>query len=176
MTAASTATKFLTDNRTVVGGKDDAGVRIAILPTLPDGQAFVAKDTAGADITGETAATTTVPAYVSNANVGTVTVGIDFATVEGPGKGSKYVRKQFFKSGVGDSTSGKWCYTNILGWPLKADGTKAADVASAANAATTPLTAVGEAVTNYAQPGPLPGTYQVSERQQGYARYLGWTA
>lgn len=176
MTAASTATIHLTDNRTVIGGKDDAGVRIAILPTLPDGQLFVAKNEAGADVTGETAATSTVPAYISSATVGTVIVPIDFATTSGAGTGSKYVRKQFFKSNTGDPASGKWCYTDINGWPLKADGTKALGVSDAANANTTPLTAVGLAVTNYAQPGPLPGTYQVSERQQGYARWLGWTS
>jgi hypothetical protein len=175
MTAASTASKYLTDNRSVVAGKDDAGVRIAILPTLPDGLMFTAKDAAGADIAGETAATAGTPAYLSSATVDRVIVPIDYATTNGAGTGSKFVRKQFFKSNTGDSQSGKWCYTNVQGWPLKADGTKALGVADAANALTTPLTAVGEAVTSYSQAGPLPGTYPVSERQQGYSPHLGWT-
>ncbi|HSE46667.1 MAG TPA: hypothetical protein VLA89_15195, partial [Gemmatimonadales bacterium] len=96
MTAASTATKHLTDNRTAICGKDDAGTRIAILPTLPDSLMFVAKDGAGADVTGETAATSTVPAYISSATVARVIVPIDFATTSGAGTGSKYVRKQLF--------------------------------------------------------------------------------
>lgn len=174
MTAASTATKFLRDNRTVIGGKDDTGARIAILPTLPDGQAFVAKKGGGADATGtETAATSTVPAYVSSADVTTVVVPIDFATT-GPGGGSKYVRKQFFKSTKGDPSTGKWCYVNKLIQPLDASGVPTT-VAAAIDASTTPLTAVGQAMTNFAQPGPLPGVYPVSEGQQGYSRYLGWT-
>ena len=62
MTAATTAAKFLTDNRTAIGGKDDTGARIAILPTLPDGLAFTAL-AQGGDATGtENAATPTAPA------------------------------------------------------------------------------------------------------------------
>jgi hypothetical protein len=189
MTAASTAVKHYTDNRTAVCGKDDAGVRIAILPTLPvipaavvtaNGTAFTAKDGSGADITGETnrVTGTTTPAYVSNANVARVIVPIDFATTEGAGKGSKYVRKQYLTRYVSATgvTTRKWCYVNSTGWPLKADGTKAkADLSDAADASTTPLTGFGEAVTNFAQPGPIPGTYEVNERQQGYAKFLGWT-
>jgi hypothetical protein len=175
MTAASTATKLLNDNRTVVGGKDDAGARIAVLPTLPNGLAFVAKtgdratDAAGSEVV----ANASVPAYISSADVEFVTVPIDFATTA-PDGSSKYIRRQFFKSVVGDPSTGKWCYTNIKGQPLDANGVPTT-VASAVNAATTPLSALGQAVTNYVQPGPLPGTYQVSERQQGYSPYIGWT-
>ena len=180
MTAASTATKLLEDNRTVVGGKDDSGARIAVLPTVPTGKTFVAqKADRTTDATGtEQAASSTVPAYISSAEVEFVTVPLDFATTA-PDGSSKYVRKQFFKSVIGDPSTGKWCYVNKYGWPLMADGTKAVSVAAAAVAGApgtvVPLTAAGEAVTNYVQPGPIPGQYQVSERQQGYAPYIGWT-
>ena len=175
MTAASTAAKFLNDNRSAIGGRDDAGARIAILPTLPNGQAFTAKSATGDAAGTETPATDTAPAYISSTDVTKVEVAIDFATT-GPGGGSKYIRKQFFKSKYGGPDDGKWYYVNKDIWPLKADGTPATapDFADAADAETEPLTAVGEAMTNFAQPGPLPGVYEVSERQQGYSRYLGW--
>jgi hypothetical protein len=170
-----TATKLLTDNRTVVCGKDSAGARIVVLPTLPDGQNFWPEIPAGTPAAGTVVlATPTVPAHISSTDVTQVTVKVDFATTL-PGGSSKYVRRQFFKSTVGGPSDGKWCYTNIKGQPLAADGT-VTTVALAADAKTTALTAQGLAVGNYAQPGPAPGTYTVTERQQGYSRYIGWTA
>ena len=189
MTAATTATKLLTDNRTVVCGKDDTaapGVRIAILPTHADGKAFTAlKADRVTPATGTAnVATPTVPAYISSADVEYVNVPIDFAAVNTglAGTGSKHVRKQLFRtySAPKGAYTEKWCYTNSKGEPLKADGTLSItaagsyDIAGAADAVVTPLSAIGASVTTWFQPGPVPGIYQVSERQQGASPYLGW--
>lgn len=167
--------KLLNDNRFAVGGKTATGYRVAVLPTLPDGKTFDAKKGDGTDAAGtEVVASPTTAAHIGSADVTTVVVPIDFATVT-PQGGSAYVRKQFFRDSTGAPSSGKWCYVNKDGWPLLATGVKAASVAAAANAITTPLSAVGEAVTNWSQPGPFPGVHTVSERQQGYAPSLAWT-
>jgi hypothetical protein len=145
------------------------------MPTLPIGKVFTAKTTAGAAAAGTVVTgTSTTSSNLGSADVATVTVAIDFAATI-PAGGSKYVRKQFFKSTIGDPSSGKWCYVSSTGQPLTAAGV-ATTVASAVDANTVVMTAVGAAVPNGAQPGPQPGTYQVSELQQGYSRFIGWTA
>lgn len=174
--ALVTAQKLLNDNRMVVGGKTATGYRVAVLPTLPDGKAFVAQKAGGADAAGtEAVATATAAAHIGSADVERVVVPIDIATTL-PTGGSKYVRRQLFRwvasTGV---LQQKWCYVNSTGWPLLANGTKAADVAAAPDSLTVVMTAVGEAVTNWHQPGPFVGVHQVSERQQGYAPSLAWT-
>jgi hypothetical protein len=169
------AQKHLNDNRAVIGGKTATGYRVAVLPTHADGKTFTAQKGNGTAATGTpVAATPTAAAHLGSADVERVTVPIDFATTT-PQGGSAYVRKQFFRDSTGNPVSGKWCYVNSQGWPLLADGTKAASVAAAPNALTVPMSAVGEAVTSWSQPGPMVGVHTVSERQQGYAPYLGWT-
>jgi len=177
--ALATATKLLTDNRTVVYGRTGTGTtRVAVLPTLPNGLLFGAKTPAGADISEtEIAADTSKAAHVgSAANIGSVVVPIDIVTLEGVGKGNKYVRKQLFRSTAQPvaAVTEKWCYTNAKGQPLDANGAPTT-VGSAVNAATTALTAVGEAVSSLTQPGPMPGAYPVSELQSLYSPYIGWT-
>lgn len=83
-----------------------------------------------------------------------------------------------------DASKRKLCFVNAQGAPLKADGTPADDVTSAADAATTDLTAEGESVTNWAQTQRtdgsrtgVPGVYDYNPRQTAlYAPYVGWTA
>jgi hypothetical protein len=177
MTAAATATKHLNDNRSVVCGKDDTGAGIVILPTTAVGQPFWPEKVGGtASADAPIVATATVPAYCPKTDTVQVTVKVDFATTAATPGGvtSKYVRKQFFKANTGDPSTGKWCYTSIKGQPLAADGT-VTTVALAADATKVALTAQGLAVGNYAQPGPMPGTYTVSTNQQGSAPHLGWT-
>lgn len=173
-----TLVKLLTDNRTALVGRDTAGTRLAVLPTLPDGKLFVAKKADGTDATGtETAATSTVPAYVASADADRVVVPLDYATTVGGGVNtSKYARRQLFKTVdlVSGGVTEKWCYVDIHNRPLTAAGV-VATVADAADASTTALTAVGAAVPNGAQPGPMPGTYSVSDMQMLYSPYIGWT-
>lgn len=173
-----TLVKLLNDNRTVVAGRDTAGTRLAVLPTLPNSLPFVAKKADGTDAAGtETAATPTVPAFVASADADRVTVPLDFATTIGGGvPTSKYARRQLFASVdlVSGGVTRKWCYTDIKGAPLTAAGV-ATTVALAADASTTTLTAQGAAVPNGAQPGPAPGTYSVSDLQLLYSPYIGWT-
>lgn len=77
----------------------------------------------------------------------------------------------------------KLCYVNVNGRPLDANGAPTT-VALAINAATTSLTAQGQAVTNWASVHKTgvgrsapPGIYGVDVRQTAlYAPYLGWTA
>jgi hypothetical protein len=176
--ALVTAALLVRDNRTAVAGKTATGFRAAFMPTLPIGKVFTAKTTAGAAAAGTVVTgTSTTSSNLGSADVATVTVAIDFATtvVTSGGVTSKYVRRQFFKSTIGDPSSGKWCYVSSTGQPLTAAGV-ATTVALAADANAVAMTAVGAAVPNGAQPGPQPGTYQVSELQQGYSRFIGWTA
>lgn len=177
-TAADLAKRLKGDNRTIVGSKDPAD------PT---------KDFVTTDIgpTGTTyglanASTDTVAAYESGLDRGAGEITVPHGN---GGLTKNDLRTQYFiPKNAYDATKvgfgAKRCFVNKDGWPLKADGTKAKrDLSDAADAETTDLSALGEAVTSYAQVyagadrTPVPGVYTASERATSlYAPYVGWTA
>jgi hypothetical protein len=176
LTAAQIATRLEKDNRTVVGSKDPA-----------DGtKDFVATDVGktGATYGLTNAITSTAAAYSTGVTRGTGKITV----AHGDGGLTKNdLRTQYFidKNTYDSSKAGfgaKRCYTNTKGQPLDANGVPTT-VALAVNAETTALTALGQAVTNYAQchkadglRTPVPGVYTADARATSlYAPYVGWT-
>lgn len=157
-----TAARLLNDNRTVVGGKDSAGTPLAVVPlvqTVADSALVSGKDPADSAAIKVVATPGTHPVFMHDADgVATVTIVVD----------KTKVRKVLFNGGT------KLCYVNAAGMPLDANGAPTT-VTAAIDAAATPLTVVGEAVTDYTQ-RPLPGTYPVSSLALGSSPYIGWTA
>lgn len=157
-----TASRLLTDNRTVVGGKDSAATPMAVVPlvqSVADSALVTGKDPSGSAAIKVVATPGTHPVFVHDADgVATVTITVD----------KTKVRKVLFNGGT------KLCFVNATGMPLDANGAPTT-VALAIDAATTPLTAVGEGVTDYSQ-RPLPGVYPISSLALGSSPYIGWTA
>jgi hypothetical protein len=164
------------DNRTVVATPDQSTPDTAVVTSDIGAEG----DTHGLD----TAITSTDPAFSLGVAEGEETITV----VEGGGGLSKNdLRTQYFHTGNYDSSQrafgAKRCFVNIKGQPLDANGDPT-DVASAVDAETTDLSALGEAVTSYAQVyrtdgtrTPVPGTYQTNVRQTAlYAPYVGYTA
>lgn len=173
-TAAQLAARLKNDNRTVVGSKD------------PDGTGeFVATFLGAVGDTHGLANAKTADAAAYEANVtdgaGEITV------VHGNGGLTKNdLRTQYFHAGTYDATKvgfgAKRCFVNAKGQPLAANGTPTT-VALAVDAETTDLSALGEAVTSWAQTiagadrTPPPGVYTSDARATSlYAPYVGWTA
>jgi hypothetical protein len=181
-TAAELAAKLKGDNRTVVGSKSPTNAANDFVATDvgPDGAAY---GLANAKVEGTSAA------YEDGVTRGTGSITVE----EGNGGLTKNdLRTQYFHvgsvagNGTYDATQAgfgaKRCFVNSKGQPLDANGAPT-DVASAVDAETTDLSALGEAVTNWAQVSkytdrtPPPGTYDANERQTSlYAPYAGWTA
>lgn len=179
--AAAIAKRLKNDNRTVVGSADPGD------PTKD----FVATDVGKVGTTYglANASTDTSAAYSGGVAEGKGKIVV----VHGNGGLTKNdLRTQWFHVGPNggsyDSTKvgfgAKRCFVNLQGWPLKTNGTKAASVADAQDADAGPLTALGEAVTNYAQVyktdgtrTPVPGVYTADRRATSlYAPYVGWTS
>jgi hypothetical protein len=174
--AAALAARLKGDNRTVVGSADPAD------PTKEFAATFLGAE---GDTHGLTTAKTADAAAFSTgvaAGEGEITV------VEGNGGLTKNdLRTQYFISAANyDATKAgfgaKRCFVNSKGQPLKADGTPGT-VDEAVDAETTDLSALGEAVTSWAQTiagadrTPPPGVYSSSARATSlYAPYVGWTA
>jgi hypothetical protein len=174
-TAAALAARLKGDNRTIVVSKD------------PDGTGeFVATDVApeGGKYGLANAKTATAAAYAANVADGAAEITV----AHGNGGLTKDdLRTQHFISAANyDATKAgfgaKRCFVNAKGQPLKADGTPGT-VAEAVDAETTDLSALGEAVTSWAQVNagadrtPPPGKYTGDVRQTSlYAPYVGWTA
>jgi hypothetical protein len=181
LTAAQIATRLKGDNRTVVG---------STTPVPPGGTktTFVATDVGPVGITYglSTASTSTAAAYTATVPN---PVNAKITVPHGNGGLTKDdLRTQYFTQKASyDSTKvgfgAKRCFVNINGQPLAANGTPTT-VALAIDADTTDLSALGEAVTNWAQcyktdgtRTPVPGTYLATDRQTSlYAPYAGWTA
>lgn len=173
-TAADIAARLKGDNRTLVGSKD------------PDGSGFFAASDVGPE--GSThglanASTASAAAYSANLSADE---NISVTVVEGDGGLTKNdLRTQYFHTGNYDATAAgfgaKRCFVNSTGQPLDANGVPTT-VAAAINAETTDLTALGEAVTNWAQVNkpdgqrsPAPGTYTVhSNATSQYVPHVGW--
>lgn len=174
-TAAELAAKLKGDNRTVVGSKS---------PTNPAND-FVATDVGpdGVAYGLANASTASAAAYSDGVTRGEGSITV----VDGNGGLSKDdLRTQYFHTGNYDATArafgAKRCFVNSKGQPLDANGAPTT-VAAAVDAESTDLSALGEAVTNWAQTiktvdrTPPPGTYTANERQTSlYAPYAGWTA
>lgn len=171
--AAELAVRLKGDNRTVVGSKDPGDAAAD----------FVASDVGpeGVDYGLANASTATAAAYEDGVTRGAGEITV----VEGNGGLTKNdLRTQYFHTGNYDATArgfgAKRCFVNSKGQPLAADGTPTT-VANAVDAETTDLTALGEAVTSWAQTvagenrTPPPGTYTANERATSlYAPYVGW--
>lgn len=179
LTAAQVAARLKGDNRTVVGSKDPGG----------SDQDLVATDLGpvGTEYGLANASTATAAAYEVVAD-GTGEIVVPVGSFDGSDLSKNALRTQYFtqkesydatKAGFG----AKRCFVNDKYQPLDANG-QPTTVADAVDAETTDLTALGEAVTNYAQVykydgerTPVPGTYTANERQTSlYAPYSGYTA
>jgi hypothetical protein len=174
-TAAALAARLKGDNRTVVGSADPAD------PTKEFVATFLGAE--GDDHGLANAKTADAAAFSTGvaAGAGEITV------VEGNGGLTKNdLRTQYFHAGNYDATKAgfgaKRCFVNAKGQPLAANGTPTT-VALAIDAETTNLSALGEAVTSWAQTiagvdrTPPPGVYSSSARATSlYAPYVGWTA
>lgn len=179
-TAAALAARLKGDNRTVVGSKS---------PALVDaGTDFVATDVGpeGVDYGLTNASTASAAAYEDGVTRGDGEVVVPQGSFDGSDLSKNALRTQYFHAGTYDATKvgfgAKRCFVNSQGEPLDANGDPTT-VAAAVDAETTDLTALGEAVTNWAQTiktvdrTPPPGTYTANERQTSlYAPYVGWTA
>lgn len=175
LTAAEIATRLSKDNRTVVVSKDPANA----------GKFIVATDVGpvGATYGLANAKTATAAAYTANATAAAAKIVV---THGNGGLSKNDLRTQYFFTGTYDSTKvgfgAKRCFVSSTGMPLDANGVPTT-VALAIDAETTDLTALGQAVTNYAQVNrgvnrtPAPGAYSVDEKATSlYAPYVGWTA
>ena len=176
-TRAQVAALLKDDNRTAVGSLD---------PGFPE-NGYVASDVGptGSDYGLAFNITDTAAAYEHVVN-DTETLVVTIPHGNG-GLTKDDLRTQYFHgNNTYDSTEvgfgAKRCFVNISGQPLDANGAPTT-VALAIDAETTDLTALGEAVTNWAQchkpdgeRTPVPGTYQTSSRATSlYAPYVGWT-
>lgn len=169
---AAIAAKLKGDNRTVVATPDqtNAGKLLVATDVGPD----------GVDYGLTNASTSTAAGYSVNQTEAKVTIP------EGAGNlDAANLRTQWFQTGLYDSSQvgfgAKQCFVNKDYQPLDANGLPTT-VANAVDASTTDLTALGEAVTNWAQcigedRTPPPGTYEVTALQtaQYGVPYTGWT-
>lgn len=176
-TAAALAARLKGDNRTVVGSRSPA-----LIPSATD---FVATDVGpdGVAYGLANASTATAAAYEDGVTRGDGSITV----VHGNGGLTKDdLRTQYFHQGTYDATArgfgAKRCFVNASGQPLDANGVPTT-VAAAVDAETTDLSALGEAVTSWAQVSagenrtPPPGVYTASHRATSlYAPYVGWTA
>jgi hypothetical protein len=198
-TAAQILDRLGTDNRTVVATPDPAApdTKVVVASGLgPDGGKFKVGDDSNPTVfTDVTTAKDADGGSLPKADDG-IAAGGDYAFADATvakvpvlGLSKDELRTQYFhlKNGYDATKVGfgaKLCFVNDKGQPLKADGTPADDVASAVDAATTDLTAQGQAVTNWAQVNKtdgsrtgIPGVYDVEPRQTAlYAPHVGWTA
>jgi len=198
-TAAELAALLGRDNRTVVASPDPADpTKVIVFSAVvgEDSDVFGTGTGTDADNDGVVDPTANVPnAYVEgpppvaaySASSDPEDVAVAEIYVSG-NQDKNFFRTQYFHTGNYDASKpafgAKRCFVNAKGQPLKADGTVAETVAAAADAETTTLTDVGEAVHNWAQVNKtgvgrtaVPGIYDVSPRQTAlYAPYVGWTA
>lgn len=174
LTNAQIIAKAKKDNRTVLVTPDqtNAGQHLVLTALGPEGATH-----------GLANAITATNA----ANSPNIAPGDGEATVAPEGLTKDTLRTQYLFGSTYDSTKAgfgaKRCFVNLKGQPLDANGTPTT-VALAVDAETTDLTALGEAVSNYAQVyrtdgtrTPVPGTYAAPSANQTalYQRYYGWT-
>lgn len=181
LTAAEIAARLKGDNRTAVGSADpgNAGQDLVLADLGPEGEDFGLAN----------ASTATAAAYEDDVDADTGVVVVGQGSVAGDDLSKDALRTMYFQDATGanyDSTKvgfgAKRCFVNAKNQPLDADGLPTT-VADAVDAEDTDLTALGEAVTNWAQTiytderrTPPPGTYNVSARATSlYAPYAGWT-
>ena len=196
-TLARIAALLGTDNRTVVASPDpNTAGNVVVASSLvgKNANTFGVGATAGTVANAANAYAVGPPATAAYGSVTAANARVAKIAVETPLNRANLRTGYFLVNpgqkggGLGgmnpiDYTARKQCYVNLLGQPLDANGVPTTP-ALAVNAATTPLTALGQAVGNYAVTNKtsvgrsaLPGVYGLDTRQTStYAPYVGWTA